>query len=504
TCIYKDKAGPDALKQLHVDFSDGGEFLSGLSGGFCLIIYKNRKLYILNDYTGLYRIYCDEPRTILSSSLLAVSGALKQKTVSPQELYEYVINGAFYGDRTPIKEIKLLDSKYIWQVSPATSGIPKTLKPKGLGEDTSFDEMVGEVSESLIGYFAALKEAFGSSVCSALSGGFDTRLMLSLMRKVGIKPYLYVYGGKDCEDVKIAKTIAESEGLNLDHIDKNEFPQCDKDRFRELIKRQYYIFDGLPNFGIFDNGSDANTRIGRTEKAKLQLNGCGGEIFRNFWNLPEGSFDIVSFLKSKYDFIDYSILGGDFNKDNYFLSLADKVKYALDTDNDRIDRRQVEMLYPYFRLKYWLGINNSINNQFAYALVPYADTRFIFQSFDIPLKFKNLGLFEAALIRYIDPALAKYPSIYGFNFSGKPGPLAWAKYFAKISTPISLRPLIRRRLLYRSKATGLPFYLKDEYVKTVFPLGNLNISKYINLEKIDDPVILSRALSAELLITEKF
>jgi hypothetical protein len=164
------------------------------------------------------------------------------------------------------------------------------------------------------------------------------------------------------------------------------------------------------------------------------------------------------------------------------------------------------MLYPYLRLKYWMGINDSINNQFAYSLTPYTDIRFIIDSFDIPIKYKNIGIFEAAIIKSIDPVLAKYPSEYGFNFFDPLKSSTKIKYFFEINLPIFLRPFIRKHFLNRGTIdkNKFPFYFKKNYLNKIFLFDHLTISKYFNIDKIDDPEILSRALTAELLLTDRF
>ena len=72
TCIYDRKIGCDALRKLYRDFSEKGEFLSNVFGQYCLIVSKEGSLYLLNDYTGLYHVYSNHSRSVISSSFLAV------------------------------------------------------------------------------------------------------------------------------------------------------------------------------------------------------------------------------------------------------------------------------------------------------------------------------------------------------------------------------------------------------------------------------------------------
>jgi asparagine synthase (glutamine-hydrolysing) len=69
---------------------------------------------------------------------------------------------------------------------------------------------------------AALNEevAFwaGDNPYLSLSGGFDSRVILSSMLKQGIKPHLITMGTEDCSDVQVTRKIASAFGLKHDII----------------------------------------------------------------------------------------------------------------------------------------------------------------------------------------------------------------------------------------------------------------------------------------------
>ena len=63
-------------------------------------------------------------------------------------------------------------------------------------------------SLGLDGYFAAVAKIFGNRVTSALSGGYDSRLILAMLRRHGVAPHLFVYGNAGDQDVRLATAIA--------------------------------------------------------------------------------------------------------------------------------------------------------------------------------------------------------------------------------------------------------------------------------------------------------
>ena len=83
-----------------------------------------------------------------------------------------------------------------------------------------------------------LSSAFGDRISTALSGGYDSRLMLALLRACGVAPYVYVYGYEDDCDVQVARSIAAGEGFALVHTDKQAGAPIGVGRIRRDRRRQ--------------------------------------------------------------------------------------------------------------------------------------------------------------------------------------------------------------------------------------------------------------------------
>ena len=506
TCIYKGKAKDRLLKEYYEDFTFEAEAPGTVYGCYCNIVFKEGELFILNDITGQYHVYCAEDMKVISSSFIAVVKSLKERTVSEQELYEYVINGALFGDKTVFKEVHLIDSFRIWRIYPEIQGKQRKLDLNPFeGERTSFDYLLRRLSDSLYDYFSIIRDNFGDDISSALSGGLDSRLMLAVMRKAGIKPYLYVYD-YDPLDVKYAEQIAKGEGFDIDTIYKNKTPHIPLDGYHTILESNFYLNDGLGTQGIFDNGSDMQTRLDRVEKGQLQLNGAGAGNLMNVFNLPNGVYSIRSFLRSKFEALHYDYVTGRFEKQSYFNCLVEKIKAAIQRNKSKITRLEIEYIESLFDSKYWMGINSSVNNQFGYALTPFAEYEIARQSVNIPIKYKNNKRFKMALNKFNDPKLAKYPSVYGYNFYDEP-PLKVKLYgYIKVYSPIFLRPLLRSELAKKrgGRVKSMPYYLTGEYIDAIFGKGEKLISQYVHLDKMGSIGQLSRALTLESLLAEVF
>ncbi len=503
TLFYQRRMGAEALRRLHQDFAGDGRPPRALHGHYGILLRKNGRLYVFNDYSGLYRIYRDETGKVLSNSLLAVKKSLDRVTISDQELYEYISHGGMYGDHTLIAEIKLLDSLCVHQLWPEARTIPRPAEFATHDPSLPFDEQVSLVVDTLRDYFRILKENFGDRICTALSGGYDSRLMLAVLRSIGVNPYVYVYGADDASDVRVSKTICEGEKIPLHH-EKSNGAETDPHQFPLVIEKHFHVHDGHAMAGVFGDGSDLLTRQKRTEAAELQLNGGGGGSYRNAWKLPDRPFHISGLVKVRFDRALPGIYTERYDRKVYLRNITDKVKRALKVSSDRLSRDQVERMVPMFRLKYWMGQNNSCNNLISYALTPYAEPMLMEQNAGVPLKYKQAGRFEAALIRHADPRLAKYRSNYGINFYD-PIPLAFKlKNWGMVHAPIGIRPFLNKRMQMRRLGGGMPFYLREKHVGTLLNPRALEIARYVNLDNVRDPVTLNRALTVELLMTDRF
>ena len=112
TPIYKNFSGEKAAAELYNDFKNNLKIdFKNFFGHFCYIIYVEGKLFLFNDFNGVYHVYHDAENIIFSNSFLAVSNSLKNKNISKQGLYEYVFYGATFGRDTIIENIKQLTNK---------------------------------------------------------------------------------------------------------------------------------------------------------------------------------------------------------------------------------------------------------------------------------------------------------------------------------------------------------------------------------------------------------
>jgi asparagine synthase (glutamine-hydrolysing) len=282
TLLYKGQYGRAALLEFLKDARKGEEDEEALAGCYVILLSLSGRLRLAVDRLGLYKVHCLADGSVWSSSFLAAAAALKERRFDEQAVYEFVFQGATYGGATVLQDVTLLSPDRWHSLTPGEPDrerpFPFTLKV----EKRPMAEHVARVAGTLRQYYGALVEAFGKNVDTALSGGYDSRLTLALLRGAGAVPEVHVYGGEADPDVVIAKAIAKGEGFTLIHENKERLGDPSPEGVARAVEAQFWAFDGCPTDGIVGTGSDLATRRARAAGGRLALNGGGGEVFRNF------------------------------------------------------------------------------------------------------------------------------------------------------------------------------------------------------------------------------
>ena len=497
TLVCDGRVGQEALKAVFDRFTPPAPDWHGIYGHFCLIVCKAGTVYVIQDRIGTYKVYASADRGVVSSSFLAVAAATDPSSLSDQEVYEYVFQGATYGTGTIVEGIEILDSSAVWSFGSGVNSVPVRTRGGALGARPTFEERIEASLVNLRAYFARIASSF-ERIDTALSGGYDSRLCLALLREQGVTPRLHVYGSDRDPDVRVAKTIAAGEALALEVIDKSQLPKVEVRDFPDIVERNFWSFDGYPSDGVFDNGSDLETRLNRCVNGELMLNGGGGEIFRNFFYLPDRRYRARDLLWTFYSQFDPKVCTGVFSERGYLARLEAKLLAAIGADGEVLSREQVEAAYPMFRCRFWMGRNNSLNNRFGWALTPFAEYDIVKDAVPVPIGDKNFGAFEARLIEETDSRLAGYASVYGHDFIGKP-PLR--RVLQDMGTLI--RPPLLRRFSYRwqtrMKPLSLPYFLEPSYLQSVIDPGFPVMSRFFDIGRIKDAQHYRRICTLEYL-----
>lgn len=486
TLFYQGKMGEPALRALYDDYGTA-DLYAGLAGQFGVVLRKRGKVSWFNDYFGVYHLYATD--RVVSTSLLAAAATLPQLRLSRQALHEYLFDSAIYGEETLFEGIRRLGVNR----GPRHARIPE-----------AFDDQVDAANAELVAYFGMLREHFGDKMVLGLSGGYDSRLLLAAALKAGVRPRLFVGGAAGSADVRIAHAIAEGERLEFEHLDSAALQAPTPEGFPAIVEEKLAYYDGVGIRGAINDGEEYHWRQRRMARAQLELNGGGGEIYRDFWKLPDRPIRARDFVRRVMEFKnrDKARALRGFERAEYRERLAQKL------GNGVLTREEVARLYLTLRSSAFAGPTCKEMNLLSHALMPFAEPRFAFPSCQVPLRHKAYGRFEAQMIQRLSPRLADYPSSYGHRFSERP-PLdrlaqesvdRHCRDFLPLSLVFAFYRLVRKK----SKYNDASHYYSEQYLRTIVNFNRLAIADYVDpqaMRAIEDPHFLSRALTVELLLT---
>jgi asparagine synthetase B (glutamine-hydrolysing) len=418
---YRNLMGREALKRLWSDYAGPGTLDPMLlSGNFQIAISKFGKGHLFGDPVGMIKLYEANDHQCFSTSWLACVASVDNPTLNHLGAQEYVVLSANYGLRTPVAEVNVFDARLTLSFQNSSTQL---IYPASIWEGgktfPSMEDAAQHCAAVLREKFTAVCKHYPGTLVNALSGGFDSRLILAGLIDQKRQPFQYVFGPVDSDDVQVAKHISNDFGLQIEHINKSETNQQRAPLTRQFVEQSFHFFDGIPSDGVLDRGSDQFTRTRYGSLGGMLLNGGAGEILRNYILLHDKSFTALDVVNTFYSNFHHGILKSKQTFANYQATLAKDMETQLEMSGV-MPRKFTEMAYPLFRSRYWLARNNSVANRVGYYWTILLEPELIRQSLNYPLAWKDYGRLEARVIAIMQPKLAAYNSAYGFDFASGP------------------------------------------------------------------------------------
>jgi asparagine synthase (glutamine-hydrolysing) len=298
--------------------------------------------------------------------------------------------------------------------------------------------------------------------------------------------------------VRIAQHICTAEGLALECIDKTLAPAVSPDAFIGETEKNLLAFDGWKTeTPLFDFGADREDRLRRHVDGRVPLNGGLGEIYRNFFYMPDRPSSTGAVISTFYSRYDPAALTGRFDEQRFRAGMARAMREAIGADSDRLTRSQVEELYPKFRGRFWTGRDASNNQRFGPMFFPYLEHAAISHTATVPIRFKDLGHLQGRMIAKVNPPLAGYPSDYGFALDG-PRPLKYRlKSLAGTQRPSWLRKQSFRLTHRQQEPRSGP--LSNEYLSRVIDLEFPLMRKLFHVDRLNSATQYGLAATLEYL-----
>lgn len=447
TLFYRGEAGEAALKLLLADYEPPFARWDDVLGHFAALVCKKGRLFVFTDWAAAFHVYQTADASVVSTSFLSAANSLDKLSFNPQAIYEFVFFGMPLGSDTVVEQLVRPDCRQELELG-AQIRVHESARRLDIVETReTMDEIVERQARRLRQSFAVPVRHYGDNIQCPLSGGFDSRLVLALLRDQGSRPHVYVYGRASDDDVVIAKHIAKAEGFPLEVFEKGAYRRVTPDEFVEVVDANFHEMDGTPmGHGMFDGGGNSRARHNRAQGGGLAVSGAAGEIFRNYFYLPDRPARTRAVVDAFYSFFDPADCTEAFDGNRFLRAVDEKVRKALGVGGERCRRLEIESAYALFRCPPAFGREISLVGRFGAYFLPFCEFVNFREASDIPVRWRTHGLFQSRLLAHVDRRLAAYPSAYGHSFVEPP------TFRHKLDDAMSLyRPTWLRRYSFRMK-----------------------------------------------------
>jgi len=450
------------LKLVETLFNDyGNDFIQHLSGQFIIIHLESNKFSIYSDHFAIKKFFIwqkgnefiisDDLKTIAQSVLL---------TPSKTSIANYAVDYHFTGGTTAFENVSHNMPGHIIEFNEGKLFFSNYWQPSELLKLDKQNVSIHEISDTLSKVVDnGLQNLDKDEISLSLTGGADTRNLLAIFLRKGIKPHLYTYGNPNSDDCIKAKAIADGLGLSHNIYDIEMTAQLFEKYARKVIK----ISGGLASI----HRAHRLIAVERERKfaKNMFLGTLGGEfikgvseddyivpsiVYDNWQNHSFSKQQLLIYLQKKFINSEAVDLG-------FLLSLVKSQPYM---NGSITERKHNALSYITAHLHDAQDVNlysTVMNNVFT----PFLDKEYLDLLFSSKFTFDNKEKIENKYLKRIDNPVyaskfikATFPPLLNFLYSGdhKPSDVVFNKYYA------ALMKAYRKR-----KTSGL--------YKPNFPLG---------------------------------
>jgi asparagine synthase (glutamine-hydrolysing) len=496
--LHAGASGAPALEAYLARFDPAAPRWADTQGHFTLIVHRAGTTYLLCDGLGAHKVYHDPGFAVLSNSFLAALTLAERPRIDAFGAYVYAWTGACSAGGSFVEQVRAAPANTLVQLGARVrvhAHAAPTLVESGAPPVRDLRDLAAMNLEVLQAQTDAIARLAEGRVRLSFSGGFDSRLLLALLRRSGVTPELFVYGGETDVDVRVAQTVAQATRLTCRRIDKTARPAPEPERMTEVLERALVMFDGWRPDGLYDTGADADDRAARHAGGYVPVNGGLGEIYRNFFNLSRAHTRIDDVVSTVYYSFDPAWARPRFRVRDYHARMARDLSAQLG-ESGTIPTARAHMLYPLFRGRFWTARDAEINQRFGAMMFPFLEHAAIARSARTPAWGRLHGRMQAEMIRQADPELAGLPSAYGFTFADGPD------LYNRLSNLKSLyRPMWFRRVSTRLKTRGIrpDVGVSRDAIAATIDLACPAMSELFHVDRITDSDTYNRVLTMEYL-----
>ena len=460
--IFKDNSAIFELKKIK-NFDDFCQFLKTIDGNFATIIEKEDHIWAAVDIARSIPIFYSIDGEYVSDSAEDIRMQLKipAENVDADNYLELVANDYLFGNKTVYSQILQLDLGQAVQINKRTGEIKtlyyfQHLVPEILSFD--IDKIKSMLTDVSIRTFQRLKDVIGNRpVALSMSGGYDSRFVGCMLKKVGVEDVsCYTYGKSDSFEVKQSKKNAEALGYRwicVEHTDEETYRALDETGVRYIDSYDGHDFTAyMQNFpSVRKLHEDGWFKPGTVFLTGL----CGDMPTGNYIELydPQKKYNVSTAVERVYNLIFTRYKMPESFKEKWIADIEKTISnLPIKITNYESWSKVVDCIYTGTCHVHWFMHMNTVHSFFFFFwLLPYWSIELLKVWYSIPAEMKRgQALYEDWLLNDI---CAEYG-------------LGTKKYRATYSRSPFLRKIIYKVGSFISFVylnIGIPFKRKYDY-----------------------------------------
>jgi asparagine synthase (glutamine-hydrolysing) len=409
------------VKQLYQ--KHGNAFPANLEGAFCAVVLDERlkRLILINDYFGSYPLYWfDGPdRFVFASELKSVlrASGVKRK-LDPCAVADYVSFGFLLGDKTLASQVRLLPPAstliYSWEDGRCQIGSYASIAELFRPCETSQSEFIENLCEAFNGAVSRSLQGDYPYLLS-LSGGLDSRAVLSAVDCQKISLSTYTIGVEGCADEVIARQLAGIAGVPNRFLEMStDYLTAGEENIRWMVSLTdgMYLTHGLTEMLVLPFLAEVD--------AMVLLRGHGGELAKTSLAWPLHTDERIYGMRSKDEFVSYMLnrvkyIRGDTRLEDLFtdewrMPIRDGARSSLEESVAQVSLSPPDICsYLYLTGLHRRSTIPSLElfRNYVDVRMPFVDREFLAALFRSPPRWRDKTDIHRAIIAKNSPPLLK-------------------------------------------------------------------------------------------------
>lgn len=258
----------------------GAAFMDRLDGFFAVVIHDrvSGRILAATDRYGIYKLFISRSadRLVLSDSVETICRHLPRVNLNATGIVEFVELGHMLGDKTHFKEINTIPPSTVLEMTADLAVVSReywSVYNEGAGRRAGFDDVIELFNRHVIHGLD-----FSENASLPLSGGLDSRAILSACLPLKKRVHCYTFGLAGSRDVSLAGRICRE--LDIPHT-CYRFDRSIGEHLPAMTDRVLGPWNGMINSVLLSFQDEFNRR--ESLHSDLHLPGTGGGLLRSFF-----------------------------------------------------------------------------------------------------------------------------------------------------------------------------------------------------------------------------